>query len=112
MAVEKTLVVATNEDLSFSSRWTDEAGHPYALSGAFCQVRSDTDDDPVLDLSVGSGITIEPVTYWAHVHVPASELAHVEPKFHSFDLILERVDGTRRRLVKGNINFERGVTDA
>lgn len=110
MALKKVFTVGLNEDLEFSARWTDEVGNPYQLQAAYCQVRRDGLAEPLLDLSVGSGITLDPVDGWATVYVPAASLTEIEPGFSDFDLLLVRDDGRRYRPIVGSVNFEEAVT--
>lgn len=110
MTIKKTFTVGLNEDLEFSARWVDNSGTPYILSAAYCQVRRDDLAEPLLDLSVGSGITLDAVDGWATIYVPSASLTEIQPGFSDFDLVLVRQDGRRYRPIVGSINFEEAVT--
>lgn len=113
MTVYKVFTVGDNEDWEFSVRWLDTEGVPFDLNGVYCQVRKkpgqNEGNDPVLDLSVGSGIDME-AEGWINILVPADTLSEIESGGYVFDLILHRSDGRRYRAIDGVLNINLGVT--
>jgi hypothetical protein len=93
--------------------WKDSAGQPIDLTGwdAKVQVRENVDDDdPLLELTVGSGITLGGGAGTIALLRSATEMAAVEPGRYSYSLAMTSPGGIQDDLLYGSFVVEEEAT--
>lgn len=104
---------ANNEDLRQPFRLTDEADVPSDLTGATLSMSfEDANLNDVLAASTANGriVITAPLTGDFEVRIPAAVLAPIRSGVYAHDLVWTSAAGVVRRVWRGTLALDRGVT--
>lgn len=96
----------------FALKWANPDGTEIVLAGmtAHMQVKTSANGTVLLDLQIGSGITIESNAFVARVSDEAS--AAITGAAGVYDFFVTDTLGERTKLVYGNVIITENITDA
>ena len=108
----RILKLTDSADTFLSARWLDDDGNPYTITAAQLQVRLTPDDAPLLDLAVGTGITLA-AQGWVNVVITAATIAaagfEALTDTSYWELVLTRNDGVKMSALGGPVEWRRGI---